>query len=349
MPSSTSKFSSTFPAQPRPSSPRSSRRWKTKIGWAIFGQVGTQLANLASDLGIHRTFGFRKLSDAGVKDEFVSKSTYEKGASMLHLHAKAPHRDGTQTEDSQQSCDIEARPEGPGHRAAAIKTTVSCTMAAASAGSGLAMRRRQADGVDEAPRLNAARPQGKHEVNSAKERRARIPQARDDVSPTGLLAHYCVPHGARVTDVAEDSNFSTVRPMVRAFACPRHKRHIAAVRAGRCEPAHGRSSREDESTMARVTERTRMASRKPFSACSHVATAEASQKHRSAPAQGVGPANADGERTAAGRFRRAGRDGDRVRPGWAAVACRVTVLQILRRCSCPCWVPLRTRRSGPPH
>ena len=50
------------PAPPCPSSTKPSDRWKVKMAGCLLGEVGKQLANLASDFD-PRTFGFRKLSD----------------------------------------------------------------------------------------------------------------------------------------------------------------------------------------------------------------------------------------------------------------------------------------------
>ena len=67
------------PAPPRPSSRRSSHRWKAKRLGAS-AEVGKQLANLASDFD-PRTFGFRKLSDL-VRKTNSFEIEHPKGGSM---------------------------------------------------------------------------------------------------------------------------------------------------------------------------------------------------------------------------------------------------------------------------
>ena len=69
---------------------------ESEDGWVPLGEVGKQLANLASDFD-PRTFGFRKLKRSGAKDKLIRNRTPERG---LHAYShKVPCRNTSETED----------------------------------------------------------------------------------------------------------------------------------------------------------------------------------------------------------------------------------------------------------
>jgi len=83
---------------------------ETEDGWVLLGELGRQLANLASDFD-PRTFGFRKLSDL-VRRTNSFRDRSSKGRLHAHSH-KVPRPITSEIEDRYQNCDMrKSRPRG---------------------------------------------------------------------------------------------------------------------------------------------------------------------------------------------------------------------------------------------